>query len=710
MNLNLNKLWQQTRLVLILAAFGLSGCAAATPASTATPLPPSVTPTVTLTATITPTPTITLTPTITPTPTRTATATRTMTTTPTLTPAGMLAGDLSTCKELQQPLQTLGEGALHQVRFSADGLRLAAVSGGAVHLYDLGTGLQLWQTATPALVSELFFSADGATLLGVDQAGGVYRWQVAGGQVELLFSLQTDEDESLAMVALSPDSQRVAVARYSGNIEIYSVHNGALLRTLRPSGEDTFGEQPFYLAFLPDSRRLLSVSIDSQMKIWSEDGALLQNKRGEQDIQLQEMRFSQDGRLAVVDFGDYSKVMRLSGMVWLEDLSGGMAALSADGFQAATYSEAEGLRIWGTSSGGSLLQTLPEEAALQGRPAFSADGKLLAVGAADGIHIWSLADARQVAVLGGDFRGYTTLAVADLGEMMAAGQAGQIELRNPADGSLLRTLVVQDPALRRSRFHRLALSADGSTLAAALAAPAADGSQVLIWQTGAGTQIQTLSLDEFVNGLALSPDGTRLATTQGKGALTMWDVPSGTQLFHLEVETEELFGTELSFGYHNVAFAPDGSSLAAAKTLGNIVLLDPVHGTEIRTLSSDIFFGAGVRLAFSHNSQTLVSNSQSLEDMFPGYKLTIHKVANGVQQRTLTGEADFVHSLAYAPGGQLVAAGLSSGAIQVWSTTVSKSCVLQGHSSSLDYIFFSSDARFIYSLDAGGLLVRWGLP
>lgn len=54
-------------------------------------------------------------------------------------------------------------------------------------------------------------------------------------------------------------------------------------------------------------------------------------------------------------------------------------------------------------------------------------------------------------------------------------------------------------------------------------------------------------------GAALSPDGTRLATVSGDGALSVWDAAKGTALRTIDL------------GEHGegVAWAPDGTKLVA---------------------------------------------------------------------------------------------------------------------------------------------------
>src|SRR5262249_46016182 len=60
-----------------------------------------------------------------------------------------------------------------------------------------------------------------------------------------------------------------------------------------------------------------------------------------------------------------------------------------------------------------------------------------------------------------------------------------------------------------------------------------------------------------IYGIAFSPDGSRLAIGGSGGAVRIYDVPSGQQLFALPSPGDQA-------GVARLAFSPDGSRLAAA--------------------------------------------------------------------------------------------------------------------------------------------------
>ena len=71
-----------------------------------------------------------------------------------------------------------------------------------------------------------------------------------------------------------------------------------------------------------------------------------------------------------------------------------------------------------------------------------------------------------------------------------------------------------------------------------------------------GRELLTLSgHTDAVNGVAFSPDGTRLATASGDQTAKVWDVASGREVLTLTGHTDAV---------HGVAFSPDGTRLATA--------------------------------------------------------------------------------------------------------------------------------------------------
>src|SRR5690606_3644277 len=69
--------------------------------------------------------------------------------------------------------------------------------------------------------------------------------------------------------------------------------------------------------------------------------------------------------------------------------------------------------------------------------------------------------------------------------------------------------------------------------------------------------------DDSIEGIAVSPDGSRLATAGRDGIVILWNVNIGNEIDRFEHSLVEKVGDPISF-VRAVAFSPDGTKLATA--------------------------------------------------------------------------------------------------------------------------------------------------
>jgi WD40 repeat protein len=100
--------------------------------------------------------------------------------------------------------------------------------------------------------------------------------------------------------------------------------------------------------------------------------------------------------------------------------------------------------------------------------------------------------------------------------MAAAGDSNQIAILDPDQGELLKTF--SEPST--SAIRGLAVSPDGSRLAAALGSGAAT-----VWNVGAGVRERIVfASPDRVTGVSFSPDGRMLATSARDRLVKVWDI------------------------------------------------------------------------------------------------------------------------------------------------------------------------------------------
>src|SRR5262249_9139382 len=78
---------------------------------------------------------------------------------------------------------------------------------------------------------------------------------------------------------------------------------------------------------------------------------------------------------------------------------------------------------------------------------------------------------------------------------------------------------------------------------------------VRLWDLETGKELVQMKPDKELTGIALSPDGTTVATGEIEGTVRLWQAATGKPLATLKGHTATVI---------SVAFAPDGKTLASA--------------------------------------------------------------------------------------------------------------------------------------------------
>ncbi|WP_460849680.1 NACHT and WD repeat domain-containing protein [Phytohabitans suffuscus] len=586
-------------------------------------------------------------------------------------------------------------GAVNTVAFSPDGHTLATGDEQAVRLWDSTDPTRASALATltglTGPVSSVAFSPDGHTVaaLGRDDAARatIRLWDVTDAARPHRLASMAPASGLLAgsSLSFSPDGRVLASGGTDeaghGTIRLWDVVDPGrpheLTTPTTPAG-------PIYrVAFGPTGRILATAAAATadlrrahEVRLWDltdparprEVGALT-GQRGF----VQVLAFSPDGNSLVTGLDDAVTLWDVrdprqpaaSGRPIVVPAAVSAAAFSPDRHTLATATADRGVHLWDVTDvrRPRALATLPGAAGTVSTVAYRPDGRTLAVGGLD--PVVRLEDVAEYAF---PSRAEGRVVAADFspdGRVLATAHVdGTVGLSDATDPFRL-----PEPA----RFTvdpnglpviAVAFGADGHLLATT------DGSgRVTLWQVGdtPGSGLLTAVLVDssspsapLTPALAFGPDRRTLAASGEDNSVRLWDIGDP----HRPRPLATLTG--FAGAVNSVAFSPDGHLLATASTGASSRLWDvsdPLHPRSLGTLAAPAA-GQVLSVAFDPRGRTLavanVDRTVGLWDLTD---------ASHPQVRQTLPFSGMVHSMAFSPDGRRLAAGAADGTTSVWDVT-----------------------------------------
>jgi len=554
------------------------------------------------------------------------------------------------------------------IAYSPDGKQIAlGADDGILRVYESDSGKATYTSPTRnARIEKLAYSPNGKMIVVGDSNtfAAVY---APGTPNPLAMTAQVVNNGEVMGVAFAPDNSGVfscgrdGTARLTAGPKPDGTTAGNTSTKLREYTGHTGAVTS--LAVVADGAILATGGEDKTVRVWEITSGkqlrVLQGHLGRvtaiasRSDGKQIASGSEDGAIRMWDLStddEHRAMSEATDSLWA-------VAFSPDGKRVAAAGADKNIRVYNPENG-KLEATLTGAKSPITSLAFMPDSnRLVAAGGDQALVVWDVEKEKVLKEVPGHESAVLTVAVSGDGKLLVSGSADKTARgSDPESGKALWSWngrsAVCAVAIRKGNKH--------------VAVGLADGTLVILNLTGP-TPKEVLTQSGHVAGIGsavFSPDGNRLATVGGDGALRIWTVAENGSIAQLvKFEGHSKPGGNLS-PLTGVAFAPDGRYLAAVGADSVVRVWDIQTKSEVRGLRGHTDWVTSV--AFSPDGRYIATVGVEKDKVLRIFELPPLEVAGG------GGHVQGVNAVAVSPNGKIAATAGTDQTIKLWDLATGK--------------------------------------
>lgn len=303
------------------------------------------------------------------------------------------------------------------------------------------------------------------------------------------------------------------------------------------------------------------------------------------------------------------------------------------------------------------------------------------------VHLYDVTTGAKIAVLGSHSAPTTSVTYRPDGRQIAtAGNDQTIRLWDSDTGQQTALLSLALP----ERNLDLVYNSDGSRIASH--STNGETGTIRLWDAATGKEVAVLGTCDGVGFPAVfSPVGKRVAVASKEG-LHLCDAVTGRRL---------AVPAPHGLSARHLAYSPDGKRIACTDGANTIHLLDGASGQEVSVLRGHT--GRVDSVLFSRDGSRLISGSN-----YPDNTARLWDAVTGQSLVVLAGHKNAIWGVAFSPDGRRAVTGSLDQTARLWDTNEGKLvAVLSGHTSQVWDVRFSPDGTRVVTTSEDAILRLW---